>query len=144
MMNEAQYTKYKEKFMSQIEPKTQLPLIDELVRIVSGADLESLVNATFVKRKPWAFCMQTTPVFVPSVLREPHQISEDAVETWLSGMNGKHYHVSSTSLIRHLCAKGLIPEGNYLILADPNLYVYMNRLSALSDESTVEGPKGVC
>lgn len=116
-----------------------LPMKNKLVRIILGGDLERLVNHTF-SHKSWKFCGQISPHYVASVTRTPEKISEDAVETWKSGINGRHHQVSPTSLIRHLCAKGLIPEGNYLILPNPQ-FPYKSRLS---DEAVMDGPKDVC
>jgi len=116
-----------------------LPMKNKLVRIILGGDLERLVNKTF-RDKPWKFCGQTSPHYVPSVTRTPEKISETAVETWKSGINGRHYQVSPTVLIRHMCAKGLIPEGNYLILPNPQFSCEPR----LSDEAVMNGPKGVC
>ncbi|MEK0340308.1 MAG: hypothetical protein QQN46_08860, partial [Nitrosopumilus sp.] len=66
-----------------------------------------------------------------------------AVETWASGINGRHFEVSSTALLRHLCSKELIPEGNYLLLETPASYD--ERITNdLSDEATIDGSKGVC
>jgi len=114
---------------------------NKLVRIVHGVELARLVRETF-PGKSWKFSGQASPVFVPSVNNIPHKISEDAVETWASGINGRHYEVSSTALVRHLCAKGLIPEGNYLLLA--NLASYdESSIIRPSDESAIDGPKGV-
>lgn len=140
-IDEEQYTKYKEKYMSASEQIVRMAMKSKLVRIVHGVELARLVRNTF-PGKSWKFCDQTSPVYVPGVSETPHKISEDAVETWASGINGRHFQVSSTALLRHLCAKELIPEGNYLLLA--NLASYDNKTtSGLSDESTVEGPKGV-
>ncbi len=138
---EKQYTKYKEKYMTNIKQTIGLAMKNRLVRIVHGVELARLVRDTF-PGKSWKFCEQASPVFVPSVTNAPHKISEDAVETWVSGINGRHFEVSSTALVRHLCAKELIPEGNYLLLA--NLASYDERItSGLSDESTIQGLKRV-
>lgn len=139
-IDEEQYAKYKEKYMSDTKEAIHLAMKNRLVRIVHGVELARMVRHTF-PGKPWKFCGQSSPVFVPAVSNTPHQISEDAVETWVSGINGRHYEVSSTALVRCLCAKGLIPEGNYLLLETPANYSDINNLS---DESTVDGPKGVC
>jgi len=141
-IDEEQHAKYKEKYMTDTKQAIHLAMKNRLVRIVHGVELASLVRHTF-PGKPWKFCDQTSPVYVPGVSNIPHKISEDAVETWASGINGKHYQVSSTALLRHLCSKELVPEGNYLLLANPAAYV--DRIPGdLSDESTVDGPKGVC
>ncbi len=137
-IDEEQYSKYKEKYMSNTKQTIRLSMKNRLVRIVHGVELARLVRDTF-PGKSWKFCDQTSPVYVPGVSETPHKISEDAVETWASGINGRHYEVSSTALLRHLCAKGLIPEGNYLLLA--NLASYDIKTT---DESTIAGPKGVC
>ncbi len=135
-INEEQYAKYKEKCMSDIKQTIGLAMKNRLVRIVHGVELARLVRDTF-PGKSWKFCDQASPVFVPAVTSIPHKISEDAIETWVSGINGRHFEVSSTALVRHLCAKELIPEGNYLLLA--NLASYDDRIiSDISDESTVQ------
>ena len=139
-IDEKQYTKYKEESMSDIKQTIGLAMKNRLVRIVHGVELARLVRSTF-PGKAWKFCAQSSPVFVPAVTSTPHKISEDAVETWVSGINGRHFEVSSTALVRHLCAKGLIPEGNYLLLETPASYTIPNDIS---DEATIDGPKGVC
>lgn len=140
-IDEEQYTKYKEKYMSNTEQTIGLAMKNRLVRIVHGVELARLVRDTFPGQS-WKFCAQTSPVYVPAVTSTPHKISEDAVETWASGINGRHFEVSSTALLRHLCAKELIPEGNYLLLETPASYD--ERITnGLSDESTIEGTKGV-
>lgn len=137
-IDKEQYAKYKEKYMSETEHTVRMAMKNKLVRIVHGVELARLVRNTF-PGKSWKFCDQTSPVYVPGVSETPHKISEDAVETWASGINGRHFQVSSTALLRHLCAKELIPEGNYLLLA--NLASYDIKTT---DESTIAGPKGLC
>ncbi len=138
-IDEEQHTKYKEQFMST--EQTHLPVNNQLTRLVSGKAFQKFVLEVF-PRKVWSFPFQASPVFVPGATTVPCQVCEDAVETWESGMNGKHYLVSVTALVRYFSARGLIPEGHYLLLT--NLESYAERIDAgLSDESTVEGPKGV-
>ncbi len=118
-----------------------LPMNNQLTRLVSGTAFEKFVIEVY-PRKVWKFPFQSSPVYVPNAKTIVCPTCEDAVETWLSGINGKHYHVSVTALIRHFTHKGLIPEGSYLLLTTPRSYA--ERIAAgLSDESTVEGPKGV-
>ncbi len=137
-IDKEQYAKYKEKYMSETKQTVGMAMKNKLVRIVHGVELARLVRHTF-PGKSWKFCDQTSPVYVPGVSETPHKISEDAVETWVSGINGRYFQVSSTALLRHLCTKGLIPEGNYLLLANLASYDITT-----TDESTIAGPKGVC
>lgn len=114
-----------------------LPINTQKVHMVSGRAFEKFVNDSY-PIKAWAFPFQASPVFVPTARKAPCKICEAAVETWLSGINGKHFHVSVTALIRHFAHQGLIPEGNYLVITAPK---YGNRLS---DESAYQGnAKGV-
>lgn len=118
--------------------KAILPLNQRKVHMASGMAFEKFVKEVY-PQKEWKFPFQSSPEFVPSVTAALCQICEDAVETWLSGINGKHYHISVTSLIRHFAHKGLIPEGHYLVIANPKMYG-----DRLSDESAYEGnAKGV-
>lgn len=126
--------------MPQPEQKI-LPTNSQSVRLVSGKDFEQFVDAIF-PNKMWKFPFQSSPVFVPGASVKVCQTSEAAIETWVSGINGRHYHVSAVTLVRHFSAKGLIPAGNYLLVSNPESYG--ERIAGgLSDESTVEGPKGV-
>ncbi len=112
-----------------------LPINSQNIHMVSGRAFEKFVVEVY-PRKVWAFPFQASPVFVPTAIKAPCQICEDAVETWLSGINGKHYHVSVTALIRHFTHKGLIPEGHYLVIT--------TKSHQLSDESAYQGnAKGV-
>ncbi len=118
------------------QPK--LPTNKQTTRLVSGKAFEDFVNTVY-PNKFWKFPFQSSPVFVPHASAKACRICEGAIETWLSGINGKHYHVSSTSLIRHFSHKGLIPEGNYLVISNPKMFDHR-----LSDESAYEGKcKGV-
>ncbi len=118
-----------------------LPVNNQLTRLVSGKAFEKFVLEVF-PRKVWSFPHQASPVFVPGATIKSCKTCEAAVETWESGINGKHYLVSVTALIRYFSARSLIPEGNYLLLT--NLESYSQQIGAgLSDESTVAGPKGV-
>lgn len=126
--------------MPQPEQKI-LPTNSQSVRLVSGKDFQEFVEAIF-PNKVWKFPFQSSPVFVADASVKPCQICEAAIETWVSGINGKHYHVSAVTLVRHFTAKGLISAGNYLLISNPESY--SERIAgSLSDESTVEGPKGV-
>lgn len=138
-IDEKQYAKYKEQFMST--EQIHLPVNNQLTRLVSGKAFEKFVLEVF-PRKVWSFPHQASPIFVPSASTQTCKTCEDAVATWESGINGKHYLVSVTALVRHFSAKGLIPEGNYLLLTNPESYS-QQIVDRLSDESTVEGPKGV-
>ncbi len=139
-IDEDQSTKYKEQFMTT--EQTHLPVNNQLTRLVSGAAFEKFVLEVF-PNKIWTFPYQTSPVFVPNASTQACKVCEDAVETRTSGINGKHYHVSVVALIRHFSARGLIPEGHYLLLSNPKSHVVEQNNAGLSDESTVEGPKGV-
>ena len=110
--------------------------------LVSGQAFEKFVHEVFPNRI-WKFPFQSSPVFVPSATVKPCCICEDVIETWASGINGRHYHVSASVLVRHFTHKGLIPPGTYLLLS--NLKMYGERVPAgLSDESTYKGnTKGV-
>lgn len=126
--------------MPQPEQKI-LPTNSQSVRLVSGKAFEEFVDAIF-PNKMWKFPFQSSPIFVPGANVKPCQTCEAAIETWVSGINGRHYHVSAVTLVRHFSAKGLIAAGNYLLISDPKSYG--ERLSGgFPDESTVEGPKGV-
>ncbi len=120
---------------------TNLPMNNQLTSLVSGKAFEKFVLEVF-PRKVWKFPFQSSPVFVPNASLAKCPTCEDAVETWLSGINGNHYHVSVTALIRHFTHKSLIPEGSYLLLTNPKSYGE-SIAAGLSDESTVEGSKGV-
>lgn len=133
---------------------TNLPMNNQLTRLVSGTAFEKFVLEVF-PRKEWKFPFQSSPIFVPNASVAKCPTCEDAVGTWLSGINGNHYGVSVTALVRHFTHKGLIPEGSYLLLTNPKSYGVHDRLDgheldreaiaagASYDESTVEGPKGV-
>lgn len=118
--------------------KIHLPVNNQLVRLVSGKAFEEFVKAVY-PTKIWKFPHQTSPVFVPSASSTACKICEEAVEAWLKGINGKHYHVSATALVRHFTHRGLIPEGHYLVVSNPKMYG-----ERLSDESAYGGKcKGV-
>ena len=145
---------------------TNLPMNNQLTRLVCGMAFEKFVLEVF-PRKEWKFPFQSSPIFVPNASVAKCPTCEDAVGTWLSGINGNrfygvgavfngnHYGVSVTALVRHFTHKGLIPEGSYLLLTHPKSYGVHDRLDgheldreaiaagASYDESTVEGPKGV-
>lgn len=123
--------------MKRNKKTTTLPINSQNVHMVSGKAFEKFVNDSY-PTKVWAFPFQASPVFVPTARKAPCKICEDAIETWLSGINGKHFHVSVTALIRHFAHKGLIPEGNYLVIGNPKFG------HGLSDEAAYQGSaKGV-
>lgn len=129
--------KRKKKTTTKLATAT-LPINTHDIHMASGKAFENFVKEVY-PQKVWKFPVQASPVFVPTAIKVACQICEDAIETWLSGINGKHYHVSATTLIRHFTHKGLIPEGHYLVIANPKSYG-----NKLSDESAYQGnAKGV-
>lgn len=92
-----------------------VPVREVTVRVLTPYEVEDIVREVFGKHHYWCCTGNVCPIYIPKLSGEFDVRTEAAVEDWKTGRNGPRYSVGTEAMLRYLCGRGVVPEGNYLV-----------------------------